>query len=117
MNKQLIIECLQYFPLTYQFKIVHRNRVFKLLMKSTMHFSSMIKRAIQNKEVIEPYYHYLCFINPSQPKEHVKDFMLSLIENYANNNEININLAGTISNDILNRIKHNINIHIQHIIS
>ena len=53
MNKQLIIECLQYFPLLTQFKIIFRNKTFKLLMKSiqsTLHFSLMLKNAIQKKK-------------------------------------------------------------------
>ena len=57
MNKQLIIECLQYFPLLTQFKIIFRNKTFKLLMKSiqsTLHFSLMLKNAIQKKKKLIP---------------------------------------------------------------
>lgn len=57
MNKQLIIECLQYFPLLTQFKIIFLNNSFKLLMKSiqsTLHFSLMLKNAIQKKKKLIP---------------------------------------------------------------
>ena len=57
MNKQLIIECLQYFPLLTQFKIIFHNKTFKLLMKSiqsTLHFSLMLKNAIQKKKKLIP---------------------------------------------------------------
>ena len=56
---------------------------------------------IQKKEEIDTYYHYLCYTNKSYPKEQMKEFMLSLLEDYSKQNEININSAGTISKDIL----------------
>ena len=40
----------------------------------------------------------------------MKEFMLSLLEDYSKQNEININSAGTISKDILSRIKQNIHV-------
>ena len=72
----------------------------------------MLKNAIQKKEEIDTYYHYLCYTNKSHPKEQMKEFMLSLLEDYSKQNEININSAGTISKDILSRIKQNIHVHI-----
>ena len=115
LKTNLLKIVLSYLPMTKYLQIIQINKHLieaMNIIKPYYGIISTLQRECSDEQDIDPYYHYFCFKYKELSKNTIKDIFISYLQERAINNMITLNSAGTLTIEILNKVKSNINVNV-----